>query len=80
MKITVKADEHNFSLHIPNALVLNRLAGAIACKAMNQQGLSLTNQQLVVFMSALRDYRKTYGEWVLMEVDSSGGEYVQIKL
>ena len=80
MKITVKAAEHNFSLHIPNALVLNRLAGAIACKAMNQQGLSLTNQQLVVFMSALRDYRKTHGEWVLVEVDSSGGEYVQIKL
>ena len=80
MKITVEEAEHNFCLHIPNGLMLNRLAGAIACKAMNQQGFSLTNQQLAVFMSTLRDYRKNHGEWVLVEVDSSDGGYVQIKL
>ena len=80
MKITVKADEHNFSLRIPNALVLNRMTGSLVCSRLEKNEITLTTQQLRTLLKALRIYRKTHKDWVFVEVTGSNGEYVQIKL
>ena len=72
MKITVKADEHNFSLRIPNALVLNRMTDSLVCSRLEKNGITLTTQQLRTLLEALRTYRKTYKDWVFVEV--AGGD------
>ena len=80
MKLTVIEKEHNIRLRIPTGLALNRVTGILICKAAQKHGVTLTPRQVGAFLEALHTYRKAHKDWVLVEVNSSNGEYVQIKL
>ena len=81
MKIVVKSNEGpNIRLPIPSGLVLNRFLAGFAPKYLKEYGLDITKEQAITFIKELNRYRRKHPEWVLVEVQSSDGEYVLIKL
>lgn len=81
MKIVVKSNEGtNIRLPIPSGLVLNRFAAGFAPKYLKEYGIDITKEQAINFVKELNRYRRRHPEWVLVEVQSSDGEYVKIKL
>ena len=81
MKIVVKSNEGpNIWLPIPSRLVLNRFVGGFAPHYLKEYGLDITKEQAISFVKALNQYRRKHPEWVLVEVQTSDGEYVKVKL
>ena len=81
MKIIVTSKEGpNIRLPIPSGLVLNRLVAEFAPRYLKEYGLDITKEQAVLFVKALNQYRHKHPEWVLVDAQTSDGEYVQIKL
>lgn len=81
MRIVVKSNEGpNLWLPFPSGLVLNRFVAGLAPKYLKQYGLNITKEQAIFFVKELNRYRRKHPEWVLVEVQSSDGEYVKIKL
>lgn len=81
MKIVVKSDDGpNIWLPIPSGLILNRFAAGVAPKYLKEYGIDITKEQAVAFIKELNRYRRKHPEWVLVEVQSSSGEYVKVKL
>ncbi len=81
MKIVVKSnDGPNLRIPIPTGIVLNRFTAVFAPKYLKKQGLNVTKEQAVAFVQELNRYRRKHPEWILVEAQSSDGEYVEIKL
>ena len=81
MKIVVTTKEGpNIRLPIPSGLVLNRFVAGFAPKYLKEYGIDISKEQAVVFVKALNRYRRKHPEWVLVEVESSNGEYVKVQL
>ena len=81
MRIVVKSNEGpNLWLPIPSGLVLNRFVAGFAPKYLREYGLNITKEQAISFSNELNRYRRKHPEWVLVEVESSDGEYVKVKL
>lgn len=81
MRIVVKSNERpDIRLSIPTRLVLNRLTAGFVPKFLGESGLDVTKAQAIAFVRELNRYRRHHPEWVLAEVQSSDGEYVEIKL
>ena len=81
MRIVVKSPEGpNLWLPLPSCLLLNRFVAGFAPKYLKPQGIDITKEQAVAFVKELNRYRRKHPEWVLVEVKSSDGDYVKIKL
>ena len=81
MRIVVKSNEGpNLWLPIPSGLVLNRFVAGFAPKYLREYGLNITKEQAIAFIKELNRYRHKHPEWVLVEVESSDGEYVKVEL
>ena len=81
MRIIVKSNGGlNIRLPFPSGLVLNRFAAGVVCKYLKEQGLDISKAQAVAFLKELNRYRRKHPEWVLVEVQSSDGTYVKVKL
>ena len=81
MRIVVKSDKRpDIRLSIPSGLVLNRLTAGFALKFLKESGLDITKEQAIAFIRELNRYRRQHPEWVLAEVQSPDGKYVEIKL
>ena len=81
MKIVVTTNEGpNIRLPIPSGLVLTRFVAGFAPKYLKEYGLNITKEQAIAFIKELNRYRRKHPEWVLVEVESSDGEYVKVKL
>ena len=81
MRIVVKSNEGpNLWLPSPSGLVLNRFVAGFAPKYLREYGLNITKEQAISFIKELNRYRRKHPEWVLVEVESSDGEYVKVKL
>ncbi len=81
MKIVAKeCSRERINLIFPTGLLLNRLTAGMAVKAMQEKGITVSREGVLAFLRAVKQYRKTNPQWVLVEVKSSSGEYVEIKL
>ena len=81
MKIVVTTKEGpNIRLPIPSGLVLNRFVAGFAPQYLKEYGLDITKEQAISFVKALNRYRRKHPEWVLVEAQTSSGEYVKVKL
>lgn len=81
MRIVVKSNERpNIQLPIPTGLVLNRFAARFVSRYLKDYGINISKEQTITFIKALNQYRRKHPNWVLLEVQSSDGEYVKIKL
>lgn len=81
MKIVVKSnDEPNLWLPIPSGLVLNRFTAKFVSKHLKKYGFDITKEQAIRIIDELNRFRRSHPDWVFVEVQSSDGDYVEIKL
>ena len=81
MLIKVRSqDGPNLTIPIPTGLLCNRLTVGFAAKMMEQNGMHATPEQMVRFFRAVRRYKRKHPDWVMVEVESSNGDYVYVKL
>ena len=81
MEIRIKdKDGTNLWIPLPTGLVCNRFTAAIAAKAVAEQGISLSAGQLSRLFAVCRTFKRTHPDWVLVEVDSTDGDYVRVRL
>ena len=81
MIIKVRSEEGpNLFIPIPTGLFCNRFTAGFAAKMMEQNGWYATPEQMVRFFRAARQYKRKHPDWVMVEVQSSNGDYVYVKL
>ena len=73
-------DGPNLFIPIPTGLFCNRFTAGFAAKMMAQNGLNATPEQMIRFFRTARQYKKRHPDWVMVEVESSTGDYVFVKL
>ena len=83
MKIVIKGSEHKtIRILLPTRLVFNRPAIALWYAFGGEAAASLpcTKEQLFTLIKTFYRCRRTFPDWTLVEVTSSDGEYVKVKL
>ena len=74
------AEGPNLFIPLPTALFCNRLTAGFAAKAMEQNGWTATPEQMARFFRVARQCKRRNPDWVMVEVQSSNGDYVYVKL
>lgn len=82
MQIRIKdPDGPNLWIPLPTGLIFNRFTAGIAAKAASEHGgVAISPKQLRALFRAVKAYKKAHPDWVLVEVESSDGQYVRVKL
>ncbi len=84
MKIKIGEMDRNFTLLLPNRLVFSGLTARIACFALEKKvpgaAGKLTEGAMKTIFSEIKRLYTQHGEWVLVEVQSAGGEHIEIIL
>ena len=81
MIVKVRAkDGPNLTIPIPTSLLCSRLTAGFSAKMMAQNGVHATPEQMVRFFRAARQYKQKHPDWVMVEVETSTGDYVYVKL
>ena len=81
MKIIVKSkDGTNIILPLPSRLVLNSAFARVSTKYLKQYGVNVSKIQAMAFVKELNRFRHKHRDWVFVEIKSSDGDYVKIKL
>ena len=81
MIVKVRAEDGpNLTIPIPTSLLCNRLTAGFSAKMMAQNGVNATPEQMVRLFRAARQYKRKHPDWVMVEVESSTGDYVYVKL
>ena len=70
----------NLFIPIPTGLFCNRLTAGFAAKAMAQNGVTATPEQMARFFRIARQCKRRNPGWVLVEVQSADGDSVYVKL
>ena len=80
MRITVRSGDFKLRIPFPAGLVFNDLTAALVPKIMEQNGMTITTKQARKLIRAMKKYKRRHRDWVLVEVQSADGDYVEIKL
>lgn len=88
MKIAVKYDDNRkLNIRFPSCLVFNGLVCTVAAGSINKKlkkegisGCRLSAKQLRRLSRTIMKYRRRHRDWKLVEVSSSDGDSVTIKL
>ena len=80
MLIRVKSEGKKFFIPIPNCLLLNRLSVLIAHKQLKKHGIDIPQKKLYALVKVIRRYKWRHPKWTLVEVHSSDGDDVEIKM
>ena len=80
MLIRVKSEGKKFFVPIPNCLFLNRLFVLIAHKELKKHGIDIPQKKLYALVKVIRRYKWRHPKWTLVEVHSSDGDDVEIKM
>lgn len=81
MKIIVKdGKDTNINLVLPTGLLVNHFSAMFAPKVLEQNGVMITKAQAIQLVKAINKFRRHHKDWKLIEVQSSDGTYVEIKL
>ena len=80
MRIITKGDGYHVRLRIPTGLVFNRFTAGAISKEAGKYGVKLSPRQAHIFINTLNEYRRNHPDWVLVEVHSTDGAYVLVKL
>lgn len=79
MRIWIESkDGQNLRLGFPAGLALNAGTLAVGRKYLSRYGVS--QKQAAAFLHLLNQYRRQHRDWILVEVESANGDYVQIRV
>ena len=77
MRITV----NNRNVFIfPTGLVINRVTAEFICRKLKKEGLQLTRKQTLLFIKAIRRYKRNHSDWNLVEIEDADGDTVKVKI
>ena len=77
MRITV----NNRNVFIfPTGLVINRVTSGFIRKKLKKEGLQLTRKQTLLFIKAIKYYKRNYSDWNLVEIENADGDTVKVKI
>lgn len=86
MKISVRADQCNFSIPLPNWLLLNPVSFRIVAQAVRKNcsqrisGISISPSVAKALVREIRRLKKRYGSLTIVEIYSANGEHITITL
>ena len=80
MKIRVRSEGKKFFFIVPNWLFLNRLFVLIAHKELKKHGIDIPQKKLYALVKVIRRYKWRHPKWTLVEVHSSDGDDVEIRM
>lgn len=86
MRITVKTNETNLNIPLPNALVFNRLGIRLLLLYLKNINVDIEIPTSAVIScysatkKSMRIYKKYHPSWTLVEVNTSDGENIKIKV
>ena len=81
MKIKIKSEEKNFTIAFPTAWAFSRI-GLHFLKKQDDEGdfSGLTPKSMRKIRQTIRKLKKKHKAWNLVEVDTSDGTYVRIRM
>ena len=59
---------------------MNRFTLGIIRRKLKKEGIRLTRNQTLLFIKAIRRYKKSHADWNLVEVDSKNGDTVTVRI
>lgn len=82
IKIKVPEDNFNLTLPVPLSLFINRLTCPLIANYVNKyaEGIKLDSKQLYQLFKCLNDSKKVFGHYDLVNIESSEGEIILIKM
>lgn len=82
MKITIKSDEYNFSIPLPNFLISEHIItwALKQGKKNNPELQDIPTEQIRALLHELKQSVKTFGHYELVHVESSDGDIVIVEL
>lgn len=84
MKIVIKGGGHNLKLLLPTGLIFSKgtvwLANHVGRRYAPEAMANIPPEALAALFAELRRIKKRHGSWELVEVESVGGEKVNIIL
>nr|MBQ8243828.1 hypothetical protein [Oscillospiraceae bacterium] len=83
MRIRIQWQEHILQIALPTGWLLSPLALRLASNqiALNEKRIEgLSRKSAEILSAELKRIRKIHGDWVLVEVQSAGGETVTVTL
>lgn len=80
MRIRIRTEKSNLVLPLPGILLLNRLSGRFFAAALRESGSCVTDEQIQRMITLLRQYRRAYRGWVLLDVRTADGTQVELRL
>ncbi|PWL46398.1 MAG: hypothetical protein DBY45_02565 [Clostridiales bacterium] len=82
MRVRVHTKDIKLTIPVPNALAFNHAVSLIASKALQKSvpSVQITPRQFDRFWMALREVRREWGKFSLVEVYTAGGEEIFVSL
>jgi hypothetical protein len=69
----------NLTIPIPTGLFCNRLTAGFAARMMAQNGMDMNPAQMAKLFRTIRSCKRRNPGWVMVEVQSAGGDWVSVK-
>ena len=79
MRIIVIENNKKHKIILPTRFLLNKFAANYLHKKIKNE-ITITKKQLYTFLKIVKKYYKENKGWSLLEVDSSDGDHIEIKL
>ncbi len=81
MHVKIRTEEFRLTLPLPNALILNGFVTGVISKALHKHvDFPITKEQLDGLAGALRAAKRTFGSLTLVDVLSSDGDHIVVRL
>lgn len=82
MKIYIKEENHNpIKIRIPNSIIMNRFVASIGSRTIKQtNNIQISSNDLNQLFKAIKESKRMFGNYCLVEVESNDGEIVRIEL
>lgn len=88
MRILVKsANERTIHIILPSGLILNNLTATLGTKVINKyinqncdSTVNITSHDVRKLVQEIRRLKRKYPNWYLVDIESSDGDVVKIKL
>ena len=81
MLIVIKEKEKKkLCLRIPTRLFINSITALIAPRYLDKYECKVTARQLFKFFRVIHKCRRRYKKWDLVEVNSTDGDYVRVRI